>query len=388
MIWGGSIGCAHEWNESVSREGFISKTRWQHTTNGRGEAQPDEKRLRTSTTREMRPEAWGQVSQGSVCGDCGAWRGNFGLEPTPELYVQHAVEIFREVRRVLLNDGTVWLNLGDSYSGGNKGNSGPLRPGDKQATNSGSHDTRRRDSGNLTPARNGGSGLESKQLVGLPWRVAFALQADGWYLRSDIIYSKPNPMPESVQDRPTRSHEYLFLLSKNPRYYYDARAIMEPASESTHARIAQPRILSQMGGDKDYGQESNRSCRKALTNLALRARGVTPKAELGTIGVVRNNPDFQKATADIVLERNKRSVWTINGQPTPEAHFAVFPEKLVEPCVLAGSRAGDLVLDPFLGSGTTGRVAERLGRRWIGLELSAPYIEIARNRTAQQGLGL
>lgn len=180
----------------------------------------------------------------------------------------------------------------------------------------------------------------------------------GWYLRSDVVWSKPNPMPESVTDRPTRSHEYIFLLSKRERYFYDAQAIKEAGSPLT-ARCA------------DVGKPN----KAALANPEMNHNGT------GATGL-HNNDKYRD------IGRNKRSVWTINSEPTPEAHFATFPQKLIEPCILAGSRPGDLVLDPFLGSGTVGKVCERLGRRWVGLELSESYIEIARNRTAQRGLGI
>jgi site-specific DNA-methyltransferase (cytosine-N4-specific) len=271
------------------------------------------------------------------------------MEPTPEAYVATMVEVFREVKRALRNDGTLWLNLGDSYAGS-------------------------------------GIGFKPKDLIGIPWRVAFALQADGWYLRSDIIWGKPNPMPESVTDRPTRSHEYLFLLAKSERYYYDAKAIMEPASPSTHARIAQPNVLSQKTSKQNGHGRRYAGFNERWDAAEDAARGVSPKTLLGEIGVVKNNASFTSATADLVLERNKRDVWTVNSEPTPEAHFATFPQKLIEPCILAGSRVGDICFDPFLGSGTVGVVCERLGRRWVGLELSPEYIEIAKRRTAQIGL--
>ena len=262
--------------------------------------------------------------------------GQIGLEPTPEDYVATMVAVFREVRRVLRDDGTVWLNLGDSYANDTKWGG---QSGEKNYTSAGGgyHGQRdRRD-----------TGLKPKDLCGIPWRVAFALQADGWYLRSDIIWAKPNPMPEIVTDRPTRSHEYIFLLSKSERYFYDADAIRENGVEPERER------LDRIGGVNGH---------------------LVRHSEGGIIGASAN--------------RNKRSVWTVNSEPTPEAHFATFPQKLIEPCILAGSRAGDLVLDPFLGSGTVGKVAERFGRRWVGLELSGAYIQIAGRRTAQAGLGL
>lgn len=224
-----------------------------------------------------------------------------GAEDTPELYVQNLVEIFREVRRVLADDGTVWLNIGDSYVGtGHKGDARDPKYGEGR-------------NGQKIALNNKVAGLKSKDLIGIPWKVAFALQADGWYLRQDIIWSKPNAMPEPVRDRCTRSHEYVFLLSKSRTYFYDNDAVKEPTTDGT----------------------------------AL---------------------------------RNRRDVWSINTQAFKGAHFAVFPEALVEPCVLAGSEVGDVVLDPFCGSGTTGVVAKRFGRDFVGVELNPEYADIAENR--------
>ena len=230
--------------------------------------------------------------------------GQVGIEETPEEYVAKMVEVFREVKRVLRNDGTLWLNLGDSYAGNcsqasNNGRAGFGNPRERLVNRK-------------------GKGLKPKDLVGIPWRVALALQADGWYLRSDIIWHKPNPIPESVKDRPTKAHEYIFLLSKSPRYYYDYEAIKEP-----------------------------------VTSRQLRPT------------------------------RNRRSVWTVPTRPFPEAHFATFPPELIEPCVLAGCPIGGVVLDPFVGSGTTLLVATRHHRRSIGIELNPEYIKIAERRLKQ-----
>ena len=270
--------------------------------------------------------------------------GQLGLESTPDAYVASMVAVFREVWRVLREDGTLWLNLGDSYA--SQGGPEPAQTKwQVQGASDGQNGGRSRTAGSLKP----------KDLVGIPWRVAFALQADGWYLRSDIIWSKPNPMPESVQDRPTKAHEYLFLLTKNARYYYDAAAITEP---SIHAG-------------------------KVVTNDAGK------NGQMGVFGQTRTG--FMKPEGVTVAEnRNIRSVWTIATQPYPEAHFATFPEKLVEPCILAGSRPGDLVLDPFAGSGTVGVVSRKLARRFVGVELNAAYCQLARARMAgtQPGLGL
>ncbi len=279
----------------------------------------------------------------TICGKCGAIRidSQIGLEQTPEQYVSNLVAVFREVWRVMKDDGTLWVNIGDSYSSG--GMSNPS----KSSTLGGGKD---RGAAEYSISRSIPDGLKPKDLIGIPWMVAFALRADGWYLRSDIIWSKPNPMPESVTDRPTKAHEYLFLLTKNARYYYDAEAIMD---DSIHAG----EIIKNNAGKN---------------------------GDMGIYGQTRTG--FLKNEGVLVKEkRNKRSVWTINTQPTSYAHFATYPEKLVEPCILAGSRPGDLILDPFSGSGTTGRVAIRHNRQFIGTELNMKYIaEIAPRRLTVQ----
>lgn len=342
--------------------------------------------------------------------------GQIGLEETPEEYVEKLVEVFREVRRVLRDDGTLWLNLGDSYNGsggaGGDYNAGGLKEGQPKYKGS--------NVANIKP----------KDLIGIPWMCAFALRADGWYLRSDIIWGKSNPMPESVKDRPTRSHEHIFLLSKNKKYFYDSEAIREEAAASSLARISQKNFANQTGGEKDYrnGTNPNRSARKTLENFA-------------------KNPG-----------RSKRDVWTLASKPYREAHFAVFPEALVEPMVLAGTsehgacakcgapwqrildkgspvqqhwkpasqekmaaaqgqhgassvlNTGYIypqitvgwqptctcdydqvrpcwVLDPFCGSGTTGVVALRHSRKFIGIDLKPEYIELAENRIQKEIYG-
>lgn len=330
------------------------------------------------------------------------WRGSLGLEPMPDLYVQHLVEIFREVRRVLRRDGTLWLNMGDSYAA---------------ARSYQVPDTKWRDVGN-EKASEVPVGLKPKDLLGMPWRVAFALQADGWWLRSDIIWSKPNPMPESVTDRPTKAHEYLFLLAKAERYFYDGEAIKEPIGESMLAAIERGPRDAPSGG---YQHDAHNRFGKTSGNRAF--------SDLASLDRIRAG-------------RNRRTVWTIATEPFPEAHFAVYPQKLVEPCILAGTSekgccpecgapwervteptghinrrepahvpgnnpskvdstgwaptrqvvgwqptcAHDLtvipctVLDPFLGSGTTLLVAQRLGRNGIGIELSEDYCRMAVRR--------
>jgi DNA modification methylase len=273
------------------------------------------------------PPYWGLRDYGAD------WQ--MGLEKTPALFVAGMVAVFEQVRRVLRDDGTLWLNLGDSYVGGGRGGNPDDSAFRKQATNLGS----------LVLPMSVPKGLKQKDLVGIPWRVAFALQEAGWYLRCDIIWHKPNPMPESVTDRPTKAHEYLFLLSKSPRYYYDAEAIKEASHYADHNR---------------FGNKAR-----------LDGKGTGNMAE--------DAPEFTDRTG-----RNKRSVWTIATKPYAEAHFATYPPALIEPCVLAGSRLGDVVLDPFMGSGTTGEVALGLSRHFVGIDLSYHELSHARITDAQR----
>lgn len=258
--------------------------------------------------------------------------GQIGLESSPTEYVQSLVGVFREVRRVLRDDGTLWVNIGDSYAASPSGHAQSGSVGVGRATTA--HGVSK-GLGRIP------QGLKPKDLIGIPWLLAFALRADGWYLRSDIIWHKPNVMPESVKDRPTKSHEYLFLLSKGDKYFYDAAAIAEAASEN-----------------KPWGKSH-----------------VGAKAKL-----VRNDGNSEGLGKPADVTRNKRSVWTIPTSPLRDAHFAAFPPKLVEPCILAGSERGGTVLDPFFGAGTTGLVADRLGRDCIGIELNEKYATMARTR--------
>jgi DNA modification methylase len=293
--------------------------------------------------------------------------GQLGLERTPEEYVDNMVEIFREVRRVLRNDGTCWVNLGDSYAtSGGTGHQGKH----------GARATRTHTQRNLKRKADS-FGLKPKDLVGAPWRVALALQEDGWWLRRDIIWHKRNPMPESVKDRPTCAHEYVFFLTKCQHYYYDHKAVMEPASKDTHARYARGRSESHKWAD---GGPGNQTLARSLKHM-VRADGVNPKAAANSPGS-KQNASFSAAVKDIVPMRNKRSVWTVSSEAFPGAHFATFPRKLIEPCVLAGCPEGGTVLDPFFGAGTTGVVANRHGRRFIGIELNPVYAQMARERIA------
>lgn len=262
--------------------------------------------------------------------------GQIGLEESPEAYTAKLVQIFREVWRVLKDDGVMFLNLGDSYngSGGAGGDyaAGGLKDGQPKY-----------------PGRNVNT-LKPKDLIGIPWRVAFALQADGWYLRQDIIWAKPNPMPESVTDRCTKAHEYIFLLTKSARYYWDQEAVRENG------------VMQSAGSPQRDTQETHGL---GGGNSGINAAKERMKLELKENGFVTRNP---------------RSVWTITTQPCKEAHFATFPPELPEKCILAGSRVGDVVLDPFSGAGTTGMVCNRLARKYVGLELNPKYIEIAKRR--------
>lgn len=303
--------------------------------------------------------------------------GQIGLEPTPDAFVTAMVEVFREVHRVLRDDGTLWLNLGDSYStdakwGGSTG--GKATAALHGAGGGGRGKTR--------------SGLPDKNLLGIPWRVAFALQADGWYLRQDIIWAKPNPMPESVQDRCTKAHEYVFLLSKGPRYYFDAAAIAEPLGAASVARLAQD-VDAQSGSDrvpnKTNGAMKAVGGRRAAGNKTHKGQTAYEEGEerfrtkAGLVSFAERERAKVEA-GDLVGTRNKRTVWTVATQPFKEAHFATYPPELIEPCILAGCPAGGMVLDPFGGAGTTGLVADRLGRNATLIELNPEYADIARRR--------
>ena len=318
--------------------------------------------------------------------------GQIGLEPTPAEYLARMVAVFEEVRRVLRSDGTAWVNMGDCYAAhigstgaqGKTGQRANRRHTQKTLLNRATNLQRTNTASDFPvalAARVPQQGLKPKDLVGMPWRLAFALQAAGWYLRSDIIWHKPNPMPESVTDRPTKSHEYLFLLSKSERYYYDAEAIQEKCSESTHARLAQD-VQNKIGSTRAHAGGKSNGNMKAVgrkpcpnpTPVPMYSYDKTTKPR------VKNNPSFDAAMAIMPDSRNKRTVWTIPTQAFPEAHFATFPEALVEPCIQAGCPAGGLVLDPFSGAGTTGLVAVKLGRRYLGLELNPAYVAMAERR--------
>jgi len=303
--------------------------------------------------------------------------GQIGLEETPEAYVTKLIAVFREVRRVLRDDGVLWLNLGDSYWGG-KGQNGTskalgnaeergytqprgtlvtaIRPTDRR------HDT-----------------IKPKDLIGIPWRVAFALQADGWWLRSDCIWAKPNPMPESVKDRPTKAHEYVFLLTKAARYYYDAEAIRQPLAEASIPRATR--------GVSDNGRWANGGAPGSTARTMSRPR---PNMKEWSDDMAGGGSTYKNGHSGVfaadgrcivnLAGANCKTVWTIATQGYAGAHFATLPEKLALRCILAGSKAGDTVLDPFCGSGTVMKVAAGLGRASIGIDLNPAYIELARQR--------
>lgn len=267
--------------------------------------------------------------------------GQIGLEQTVDEYVAAIVGVFKRVKDILADDGTVWLNLGDSYYN--------YRGGKGQALVKQSVSNNLQDLPQVCARRgNKQAGLKEKDLIGIPWRVAFALQADGWYLRQDIIWNKPNPMPESVKDRCTKSHEYIFLLTKNSKYFFDNEAIKEPVKEDWGTR------------DRSEGKYHNEGS------------GLSPHSGL--------EKSYEMA--------NKRSVWTVTTKPFKGAHFAVYPPELIEPCILSGTKAGDIVLDPFMGSGTTAAVAQRLNRLYLGCELNTEYEALQKERLKQPSLEL
>lgn len=264
--------------------------------------------------------------------------GQIGLEETPEEYIEKLVAVFHEVKRVLKNDGTLWVNIGDTYATGG----GRVERHQSKNAGVGANNIYAQ---NSVPLVGTPKGCKGKDLIGIPWLLAFALRSDGWYLRQDIIWHKPNPMPESVTDRCTKSHEYIFLLSKQPHYYFDCEAIKEEAICKDDRRNGLGHI--------DYkGKRSEND-----TSLV------------------------QKSFVSITDKRNKRDVWSVTVKAVKEAHFATFPEDLIKPCILAGCKRDGVVLDPFFGSGTTGRVAESLNRRYLGIELNPNYVEISKRRT-------
>ena len=414
----------HEWDEVITpaANGIVNSEMQGKTLSGR------------SATRKPR--------KSDICSKCGAWRGELGLEPTPELYVQHIVEVFREARRVLKSNGVLWLNIGDSYASGKGTCFNPGGGEDSLGQNRKEAGAHPLDRGNKSTLAK--SNLKPKDMVGIPWAVAFALRNDGWYLRSDIIWAKPNPMPESVTDRPTKSHEYIFLLTKSAKYYYDADAIAEPLAYGSVDRLSQPNLENQTGSDRVPGKSNGNMkavYKKPYTNESTKdyANGRAQNASATKARIV------DSILAGDLVTRNKRSVWEVTTQPFKGAHFATFPEEIPTICIKAGtSEKGQcakcgkplerkkqttsdksdrqargkaltsprhdgnawnendgrgfmptiietlgwqaqctcntgtvpqIVLDPFAGSGTTLEVAKRLGRDYIGIELSEKYVK-------------
>jgi DNA modification methylase len=325
---GGEAGCEHK----LTHEGSVKYV------DGHG-------KLNVSCTSWQGGSRHSTVKEGGDCPKCGARRidSQLGLEATPEEYIANMVAVFREVWRVLRDDGTLWVNMGDCYSSGNSGqnvrdNNGGFQPGLNSRTQSYTK---------ANPGRKPVPGMKPKDLCMMPARLAMALQADGWYLRSEIVWHKPNPMPESVTDRPTKAHEMIYLLAKQERYFYDAEAIKEQSTDP----------------DDDRKSRSDNGNKRLPEDIGVaRMGGIRPGSQTYAL-------------------RNKRTVWTIATQPYAEAHFATFPEEIPKLCILAGSKPGDTVLDPFAGSGTVGKVALELGRRAILIELNPSYIELAEDRT-------
>jgi DNA modification methylase len=303
------------------------------------------------------PPYWGLRDYG-VC-------GQLGLEKTPEEYVTNMVEVFREVKRILKNCGTLWLNLGDTYFGSGCGTNDYRTPASVSLSRTKLYDGPR-------PQNNREhESLKPKDLVGIPWMVAFALRADGWYLRQDIIWSKPNPMPESVRDRCTKSHEYVFLLSKSSKYYFDNEAIKETAKSTWNPNIQK----TPDGWDTGKGSHGT-------INRVGREKGHKKMSSVlypNGNPQVRENHDPHDRRYEY-FTANKRSVWTVNTKPYKEAHFATYPPELIKPMILAGCPKGGIILDPFMGAGTTGLVAKNLGRNYLGIELNPEYIKLATKR--------
>jgi len=322
-----------------------------------------------------------------VCPKCGAVRVDeqIGLEESPEEYIAKLTEVFMEVYRVLKPEGTLWLNIGDSYNG-YKGNA-------KSAHNDSAFIGG--EGNNVHPTREGGYGLECKNLkpkdlIGVPWMLAFSLRNAGWYLRQDIIWHKPNPMPESVKDRCTKSHEYVFLLSKNEKYYFDYEAIMEPVSD-------QQRLNYQSGSrkfginadrnDNDFGERSKDWKPKMRYGSGKKVERTHEQGYAEAAGHRDNSGGFDSEirTKDGEFVRNKRDVWSVNVKPDSIAHFATYPEELIKPCILAGCPSGGMVLDPFMGSGTTAMAARKMNRHFVGFELNPDYCKIIDKKSQVTG---
>jgi len=363
QVWGGDKNCEHEWLSSVTPGG---------QTNG------------LSFRRDKKGGRRRGVHQPGFCRKCGAWCGSLGLEPTPELYVEHLVQIFSEVKRVLKNNGVLWLNLGDSYV--NHSIPGGGDPSIK---------IRNIGASSYTPTFV--AGLKPKNLIGIPWHTAFALQTNGWCLRQDIIWQKKNALPESVKDRCTKAHEYIFLLSKNTRYYYDASAIKEGRTSNEDSRIFRGGCYT--NGDIDNGSMGERQVvgNKKIkipfnaeadhdnpfgTRRNKRSVWTVEDHELLLKWLIREHPE----TAEEFFNTGKSDVWAISTKAYKEAHFSTFPPDLIKPCILAGTKPGDTVLDPFGGTMTTAYVAREFYRKAAMIELNEKYIQMGISRLQQRVL--
>ncbi|UOR06264.1 site-specific DNA-methyltransferase [Hymenobacter aerilatus] len=336
------------------------------------------------------PTEWPEISYAPMAGlpalVIPAMTCCLGLEATPEAFIGHLLHVFRLAAPALRKDGTAWVNLGDTYSGsrcgGNTGIIQGKQSGRGRAESVGARkqvlqaqtESRRRDRTAVPRSDVQVGGLQAKNLVGIPWRFALAMQADGWILRQDIIWHKPNPMPESTVDRCTKAHEYIFLFSKSKQYYFDHKAIAEPLASSSVARLAQD-LEQQEGSARAYGGGAKlmKAVKRTSGNLERKPRPDAPESQVG-------NQMGSVPWVDADDLRNKRSVWSVATKPYSEAHFAVFPPALIEPCILAGSRPGDVVLDMFSGSGTTGQEALRHGRAYIGMEAKPENVKLHHKR--------
>lgn len=356
-VWGGDPSHAHEFaavakNGAIS-EGYGGTGRWQHAGHSRDET----------------PDDWTRVTRTTGMCECGAWYGQYGLEPSPEMYVEHTLTILRALRRVLKPTGTVWWNIGDGYAAGNRGEY--LKPRVVSPSTAATHNYADLP---LAPHRLPQAGLKPKDMIAMPWRVGLAAQADGWWLRSDIIWAKPNPMPESVTDRPTKSHEYVLLLAKSERYYFDADSIRRPLAAATlHDLATRANPGDHNGATKEIGKSAG-------LGAGPRVKGDKQR------GHSRRHDGFNDRWGHMTKAEqqstgaNERTVWTIPTQPSPLPHFAAFPEALAERCIKAGCPPDGVVLDPFAGTGTTLKVARANRRNGIGIEISAEYCALAAQR--------
>lgn len=367
QVWGGDPNCDHDFTDEIILQrgnrdmGF--NERW---GNSPGLKKQEKKNVITSHR--------------GMCAKCGAWRGGLGLEPHPQMFVDHLVEVSREINRVLKPRGSFWLNLGDTYASmkGKCYNAG----GGKASLPQKAYKKLIRDENPSRMLKNDGKWLQPKQLLGIPWRVAVALQEDGWILRNCVVWYKRNHMPESVTDRLTKSYEFVFFLVKHPRYYFNLDAIREPYSEVSIQRLTQPTIMQQMGGDKQqelYGGAPGHGNRPADILKGLASK-YAMREDSDALGEPRARAGKREVSEGHPNGKNPGDVWDIPTQPFPGAHFAVFPMDLIEPIIKAASPKNGTILDPFAGSGTALRVARKLGRGFIGIEINSKYAAMCERR--------